>query len=524
MIDPQHRHSKDWLQPPEEREGLQRYVETLRERKLLVIGLIAITTLIAIVYVLVASKTYEAQANLLITPISSEDPVLISLGLLHSSADPTRDVQTASTFVDNMEVATRVHEQLNGSETPRALLEKISVAPVAGSNIVAVTASAGSPHEAALLANSFATQAIDLQTEQMHEQIGEQLERLEAQVTPGEEGEEPTTAGSLSLEAQIAELKILSTSPNPTIRLQTKATEPTAPSSPKRLLSLLGGIFAGLILGIGAAFASQALDPRLRRESQLRHLYKLPILCRIPKEGNSGRGPISPDRVTTMATEGYRMLRATLTGAARRSTRGGMVTLVTGSSASEGKTTTAVNLAASLALAGNRVILIESDLRHPVLARVLKSPEGPDGVVSVLVENKTLSEALVPSDAYGSSLRILFADYSGGWIADLFSIPAAEQLIEDARLLADHVIIDSPPLNEVIDALPLARMADAVVLIARLGVTRIDKLGQLAELLAENDVMPSGFALLGTPRPNRGQSPYYSESREARQAKSLQRR
>jgi Mrp family chromosome partitioning ATPase len=61
-------------------------------------------------------------------------------------------------------------------------------------------------------------------------------------------------------------------------------------------------------------------------------------------------------------------------------------------------------------------------------------------------------------------------------------------MIRDARRLADFVIIDSPPLNEVIDALPLARQADDVLMVARIGKTRLDKLGQLADLLAESGI------------------------------------
>lgn len=503
--------STGWLRPPEEREGLQRYVETLRERLWLILITIAITTGIAILYVATAAKTYEATTDMLVTPISGDDPVLTGLGLLSASADPTRDVQTASRLVANIDVANGVQATLGSDESGQALLEKVTAEPVAGSNIVAVTASAGSPEEAQELANTFAQQAVKDLTSQMHAQIENQLERLQTQSSSDKQ---TVGASGTSIGDQIAELQVLSTAPDPTIRVQTKAPLPSGPSSPKPALSIAGGIFAGLILGIGAAFAAQALDPRLRREAQLRRLYKLPILCRIPRESQTGEQPIGPDRVTPVVSEGYRTLRATLTGIEDR--RGGNVILVTGSSASEGKTTTAVNLASSLALAGKRVILIESDLRHPVLGGVLGVDAEDNGVVSVLLEKQTLAQALISSEAYGANLKLLLADYAGGWIADLFSIPSAEQLIEDARRAADYVIIDSPPLNEVVDALPLARKADSVLLVAHLGITRLDKLGQLTELLAENGVVPTGFALLGTPRPRRGESHYYGEQREGR--------
>jgi Mrp family chromosome partitioning ATPase len=512
MPDPTTHTTSDWLRPPSEREGLQRYVETLRERLWLIIVVLVITTGIAILYVLTATKMYTAESDLLITPVSGDDPVLSSLGLISTSADPTRDVETASRFVTNIEVADAVAKKIGSEEEGKELLGKVTAVPVAGSNIVAVTAKSSSPEEAAELADSFATTAVNQRTNQMHSQIEEQLERLEVQSNGAPNPGELSVEGTTSIEGQIAELQVLATAPDPTIRVQTHATVPTAPSSPKKTLSVIGGIFAGLILGIGAAFAAQALDPRLRREAQLRRRYKLPILARIPRENQSQSRPIGPDRVSPVVGEGYRTLRATLIGLERR--RAGNVILVTGSSASEGKTTSAVNLATSLTLAGKRVILIESDLRHPVLGGVLGVDAEDHGVVSVLLENKTLEQALIPSDSYGPNLQLLLADFSGGWIADLFSIPTAAKLVADARRLADYVIIDSPPLNEVVDALPLARLADTVLLVARIGVTKLDKLGQLAELLDENGVVPAGFALVGTPRPGRNESHYYGENRD----------
>ena len=68
------------------------------------------------------------------------------------------------------------------------------------------------------------------------------------------------------------------------MRVDTRADKPTSPSWPKRNLSIIAGIMAGLVLGIGGAFAAQTLDPRLRREEQLRALYRLPVLARIPEE------------------------------------------------------------------------------------------------------------------------------------------------------------------------------------------------------------------------------------------------
>ena len=111
---------------------------------------------------------------------------------------------------------------------------------------------------------------------------------------------------------------------------------------------------------------------------------------------------------------------------------------------------------------------------------------------------------------YGENLGLLLADYEGGWVTELFALGAAERLIEEARELADYVIIDSPPLTEVVDALPLARLADDVLIVTRLGNSRLSAIHRLGELLAENGIRPVGFAVVGVPRPAKT-SYYYQE-------------
>ena len=504
--------SADWLRPTEENEGLKRYVETLRERWLLILGALIVTTAIAAAYVATATKTYEATANILVTPVTGSDPVQTSLGMLRESNDPTRDVQTASQLIANLEVADRAAKKLDDGRSAEELLASISAEPVANSNFVSVVASSSDPKEAAELANVFAVAAVEEQTANLHGEIKERLPALEAVAATEQAGAEATETGGLSVSGQIAELKALQSGPDPTMRIQTKATEPGGPSSPKKKLSIIAGIIAGLIIGIGGAFALQVLDPRLRREAQLRRLYRLPVLARVPRARGRRGLPLAPGQGSPFVDEAYRTLRATITRP-RRGPDGevpgsGQVILVTGSSSVEGKTTSAVNLAASLAQIGKRVILIEGDLRRPSLGKVFNA-RPTSGVVSVLINRAGLSESLIETQTYGPGLRLLLSepDYRAGWVTDLFSTPAAEALIDEARSLADYVVIDSPPLNEVVDGLPLAAAADDVLVVARLGRTRLDKLHELGELLDENGVVPAGFVLIGV-RAEKGSDHY----------------
>lgn len=509
MSTPDNSLNAEWLQPAEEQGGLQNYVETIRERLWIIILAIAVTTGVAAIYISTATKMYEAEAILLITPAPSTEPTIATLGLITDSSDPTRPVETASKFVSNTDVATRVKEDLGSPESPEELLSKISAEPIAQSNVVSVRATADSPELAQQLANAFADGVVDDRTQRLHERLEATIPRLEEEI----QNSPSQGVGTETLGSQLAFLKTLQHAPDPTIAVDSKADLPSTQVSPRPVLALIGGVFAGLILGIGIAFATQTLDPKLRREVQLRRRYRLPILARVPKEGTSrGSKPIGPRAVSPVIAEAYRTLRATL-AARRTDPERGRVILVTGSSVSEGKTTTAMNLASSLALSGQRTILIESDLRRPSLGEALGVVPTYGGVVSTLIENTTLQQALVTSPSYGPNLQMLLADYEGGWIAELFSIPAAQEMIEEARRLADFIVIDSAPLTEVVDALPLARAADDVVIVARLGQTRLDRVSQLAELLAESGIRPVGFTVVNAPRPGGGDYHYHADAR-----------
>jgi tyrosine-protein kinase len=489
----------DWLQPPAQERGLASYVQTLRERFWLIVLAVAITTGAAILYVATASKTYESEADILVTPVPPQSGLLTSLGLISQSADPVREIETVARYIDTNEVAARAQKGLSGipeaEGTTQDLLSHISAEPVADSNIVAVTVSASTADNAAKIANVFVASAIDYRTAQLHDRVATAIHGLNAQLRQ----HPPDTH---SLEAQLSELKRLESGPDPTVQPATKAVPPTSQSSPKPALSIAGGLLVGLVLGIGGAFAYQALDPRLSREEQLRARFRLPILARIPRESRAQRNaPISPENLSPGALEAYRALRASL-GPGRAGDGRARAVLITSPSASEGKTTTAVNLATSLTLAGRKVILMDGDLRKPEIGPSL-GVNSSKGLVSVLLGEASLDEALVSSSELGSDLKLLLAEQTAPWTSEIFSLPTTQPLVDEARSRADFVIIDSSPLSEVIDALPLAAAVDHVLVVVRLGKTRIGQLTELGELMVENDIRPAGFAVVGAPRPSR---------------------
>jgi capsular exopolysaccharide synthesis family protein len=509
--------AENWLSPTVEQSGLARYVSTIRERKWLIALTVIATTLAAVVYVLTAPKVYQAEADLLVTPVAPDDPALSGLGLISSSNDPTRDVETASKLVTSTNVAKRVKTVIRDSRSPQDLLGKVTVAPVAASNIVAVTAEGSSAVEAQRVANAFGEQAVADRTAKFHSLIDERIANIKQRIGTQSSSSSAANADPNSLPSQLARLQLARAGADPTLRVETLADQPTGPSSPKKKLSLAAGIIAGLVLGIGGAFALQVLDPRLRREEQLRRLYGLPILARIPKDPKAhGGGALAPESLSPSTIEAYRTLRATLS-VSQGHRPGARSVLVTSPSPSEGKTTSAINLASSLALAGNKVILIEADLRRPAIGKAL-GVEPRHGTGSVLLETVDLEDALETTTAYGRYLQLLLADYSGaasGWMADRLFLPSTHRIVDEAKKLADYVVIDSPPLSEVIDALPLAQRADSVLVVVRLGKTQLTKLAHLGELLSRSGIRPVGFAVVGAQTSAEG---YYYTSPSAQRS------
>ncbi len=489
MTDPDHPQTADWL-TDESEQGLHRYLQTIRERWKLIALTVFVTTLFAILYVALIPKTYEATATLLVTPVSGSDQSTANLGLIRDSNDPTRDVETAAQLATSRDVALRAKRELGTTETPRELSKQVQASPIANSNIVAVTAKADTATEAQRVANAFAAAFVADRTAKLRKRLDGLIPALRKQVA----ARGSALASGDPLRAQLSSLETLRAGRDPTVRVETAADRPTRASWPRPGLSILAGIIAGFVLGVGGAFAAQILDPRFRREEQLRRRFRLPVLARIPRIRNLRGGVLQPRQLSPAGVEAFRTLRATIS-AALGSGLGARSVLVSGASPVEGKTSTALNLATSFALAGKEVILIEADIRRPTIGSALRV-QVDRGIASVLVDGAPLRDTLI--DAPGQAgLRLLLVDRGGEWMADQFSLPAAKGLVSEAKTLADVVIIDSPPLTEVIDALPLVQMADGVLLVARMGKTRLDRLTRLGELLAQQGIKPLGFAVVG---------------------------
>ena len=498
--------------------GFRRYYRTVRENVWLVLAAVVVCGAVAAVYVAKAPRRYSSTAQMLVSPAPASNTTLFSLPVIHSSTDPTRDSLTAASLITTNQVADAVRSQLRLRTPAASVLKNVQVAPVGQSNLLAVQATAGSAAGAKRLANAVAYQAVAVRTQALHQAIAAILPGLRAQVAgiPVGQRSVPGTVGD-----QYNQILQLQQANDPTLAVVSPAQLPTAPFSPRTKLSLAAGLLGGLILGLAAAFGWSALDPRLKREEQLREIFQAPILARIPPlRGRKGARPISPEDVPDAGFEGYRTLRTMI---AARAAGQPQAYLVTGSMPSEGKTTSAMCLAVALAQGGARVILIEADLRRPTMNEALGLQ--PDyGTDQVLIGEVPLSRALQPIRVNNVPLKVLSSNRSGVDLADRLSFALARRLIDEAKREAEFVVIDSPPLTTVIDALPLAQHSDEILIVARLGHSRVRKLIELEQLFAAHGTSASGIVLLGVEQSQSDYSYYVPNGDRGEQAMPASRR
>ena len=247
----------------------------------------------------------------------------------------------------------------------------------------------------------------------------------------------------------------------------------------------------GLMVGVALALLLEFLDSTLRRTEDVERLIDRPVLGLVPllRTGDRGRGrrrrraasrkgPRADRSLThysathpgSSVSEAFRSLRTSL----MFSTPEGMPrsVMVTSASPSEGKTSTAANLATVLAQNGSRVLIIDADLRKPSLHKDFGKPRSPgltNSIAQVQRSGSLETPAIHETDVDG--LALMPAGHSTPSPAELLSSSRFSQVIADCRSIYDYVIIDAPPIIGLADAVILSRIVDGVVLVAAAGQT-----------------------------------------------------
>jgi Mrp family chromosome partitioning ATPase/capsular polysaccharide biosynthesis protein len=478
------------------------YINALREQWLLVAAIVVLTVGFAFVFTKLSAKRYEARADVLVTPLATNDETFVGFSLPRESTDPSRSVLTAARLVKTPQVADAVKARLHLKMSRRALLDAVAVDPIGQANILSIGANSPRASEAARIANAFAGEFMRQQTQRFQTQLVQRLDRLRSRLHASG-GERVNEQEITAIQGQLATLSPLVGESDPTLHLATRAVPPDAPAWPRPVLTITVALFASLLLGVGAALARETFNPRITREDELLFAHQLPVLARVPQMGQkqvhdylAGRRQLPGE-----AWDAYRMLRANL---ATVGPSGGFprTILITSAIRGEGKTMSTVNLAIMLANAGVRVVALDGDLRHPMLARVFGVALRGNGLAEVFRSDAPLKHVLVPAPGYGDMIRLVRASPDDAHLVDLLEPNRLVHGLERLKQQADVILVDSPALTEVADALPLADAVEAVIIATRLGHTRRTELSELRRMLSYRGIAPIG--LIVTTRRRRG--------------------
>ena len=474
---------------------LRGYLHVLRRGRWWIAAFAVLGLGISLAVSLTSTKQYSATAQLLVQSTGNVNLTTGSADALVSAAD----VQTELQLVTSAPVQDAVRRQLGG-------LPGVSVAEVGQTDVIAVTAVDPVPAQAARIANTYARAFVSRSTAaaignlaaaegQLNSQIKAITKEIGALSSRSSEQATALSNQQEVLKGQLAQLEVAGATASTGVEVVTPATTPTSPSSPKPVEDVLLGLIAGLIVGVGAAFLRDNLDDTLASADAVVQVTGSPVLATVPmvpsRRKKDGPMVVSRSDPTSQPAEAYRSLRTSLQFAGQD--RPLRTILVTSPGPGDGKTVTVMNLGTVFAQAGAKVVLVSCDLRRPGLSEFAPPGEHAE-LSSVLRGRQPLDEAVVP-----------VAGVDGLWTLGTQSVAAnPTELLADDRMPAviaelsqrfDIVLIDSPPVLPVADAMILSGYVDAVLLVVAAGHTRRAELRRTTGKLAQASAAVVGVLL-----------------------------
>ena len=320
-------------------------------------------------------------------------------------------------------------------------------------------------------------------TEIRHEKLEAEFDKLQGRVS--EQNQAEVKLNELSSVAQadrelyetvLARFKQVDTQQQqliePDARVISYATTPSAPSRPRKTLIIGAGlIFSGLI-GFLLAFVREQLESGFRTVDQVEKVTGIPAIAMLPRVAGANKPGKAPydlviDRPTSSYAEAMRTLRTVLL--LSDVDRPPRTISITSSVLGEGKTTACLSLARAAAISGQKVLIIDCDLRKPALHKALQVPNS-QGIVDYLSHEKEL-EDVIQID-FKSEAHYILAGPSVSNATDVLASNLMSELLEALADTYDLVVLDTPPVLAVSDTLVLGRQVDKTIFIIEWNRTR----------------------------------------------------
>lgn len=399
-----------------------------------IVAITALTTALAFGWYLMQPRIYAAESSGVVITVGGDN---LSLSLAGDNLAKSR-AKNYKSVAESALVAERVARDLGLNRTPQELVGAVSVTVPQDTTEIRVTAKSTDPSEAQRVADTWITA------------LSEQVREIEQ------------SAGEADL---------------PPVRVVTlgRADLPEEPVSPNVRLTLGIGVGGGLLLGLAYAMIRHHVDRRIRNAAEIEQLFGLPVVGTLPVDHSldANAKVLDGQNGSRAINEAFRELRTNLHFIDVDNPP--RVLLVTSSVPSEGKSAVVSNLAATMVAAGEKVVVVDCDLRRPTIHTIFDVVPGV-GVSDVLAGRADVEDVL---QAWPGSpnLQILGAGRIPPNPSELLGSRAMHALLE--RLAQDaFVLVDAPPLLPVTDAAVLSRAVHGTLVVTRAGQTTTDSLGR----------------------------------------------
>lgn len=269
-------------------------------------------------------------------------------------------------------------------------------------------------------------------------------------------------------------------------RIVDHASAALRPSSPNYVLNVILGIVAGIVGGVGVAFLVAFIDDRAKSAYDIESIIGVPLLGIIPRIArlnSSEKAQIAASNADRITTEAFRSLHSTLK--VNNFTKNAKVMLFTSTTPSEGKSFVVTNLAFTCALNGEKTIIIDADMRLPVLAKTLNITTDK-GLISHIENGQPLDEVIIKD--FFPNLDILCCEKRASNPTQDLNSEEFLNMLQELRQRYDKVFVDSPPVGAVSDAVSIMPAVDGVIYIVKFNSAKRKTIKNYIKRMMESNI------------------------------------